>query len=633
MEGCGLAPLARAEGRTVKRFRAALAGPLLMPPLVWAVVLLVQRQGIPDQRLRLADLRPLDPALSTGAVVVGPDGATFSLRPDAGRTDFTLRRTFVRETQTGTEPLALYVPSVERNVEVFLNGAKVGDGGRLDPPVERNRHRPLFFPIPAALFRRGDNALDLRVVGAAHDPGFILPVYLGPRRLLEPAYQWHYAFKVTSMQMIVGTILLLALFSGALWWKRPAETVYGWFAGGLVCWAVYNLHYVLTRWPLSPAAWTAVIHAALGGFLYCMILFVHRLVGLRPARLERVFLWLTVSTIAALLAGAAVLDAVQLWGLINAGYRWILLALGAYLLFRLVRMCLRQRAPALYWLGSATALTFSFGVHDSLRQLGILDSTVPNLMQYGGLATLVVFGYLLVDRFANALRESEELNVSLDRKVQEKTRALAEQFEKTRALERERVLAQERERLVRDMHDGMGGQLISVLNLVRSGHQDRQLLEDVLLECIQDLKLMIDSMDTAGDDLAVALGMLRARLEPRLRATGLEIHWDTRQVPDGLCLGSEGVLHVFRILQESIQNAIKHAHARTLWIEARAGAAGSPPAVELSVRDDGVGLRANARRGRGLGNMRHRAQQIGATLSVDAAHPGTRVTLSLPTPS
>jgi signal transduction histidine kinase len=360
---------------------------------------------------------------------------------------------------------------------------------------------------------------------------------------------------------------------------------------------------------------------------------VHRLVGLRPARLERVFLWLTVSTIAALLAGAAVLDAVQLWGLINAGYRWILLALGAYLLFRLVRMCLRQRAPALYWLGSATALTFSFGVHDSLRQLGILDSTVPNLMQYGGLATLVVFGYLLVDRFANALRESEELNVSLDRKVQEKTRALAEQFEKTRALERERVLAQERERLVRDMHDGMGGQLISVLNLVRSGHQDRQLLEDVLLECIQDLKLMIDSMDTAGDDLAVALGMLRARLEPRLRATGLEIHWDTRQVPDGLCLGSEGVLHVFRILQESIQNAIKHAHARTLWIEARAGAAGSPPAVELSVRDDGVGLRANARRGRGLGNMRHRAQQIGATLSVDAAHPGTRVTLSLPTPS
>jgi signal transduction histidine kinase len=562
---------------------------------------------------------------------VARNGATWYLREDAGRLDFRLRHRFADPGRA--EPFAVYVPSVERNVEVFLNGTKIGDGGRLDPPAERNRHRPLFFPVAPALFRAGENVLDLRVVGAAHEPGFIRPAYFGPRAALEPAYAWQYAFKVTSMQMIVATVLLLALFNGALWLKRPRETVYAWFAGGLLFWSVYDLNYLVTRWPVGVGTWNAAIHAALGLFLYCMILFVHRLVGIRPVRLERASLWITVSSVAVLFVGAATLPPKVLWLAINDGYRFVLLGLGAYLLVRLVTMCIRRRIAALYWLGSATVLTFSFGVHDSLRQLGWLDSTVPNLMQYGALAALIVFGYLLVDRFATALRDSEELNVALDRKVQEKTVALAAQYEKTRVLERERVLTQERERLVRDMHDGMGGQLLSALTLVRSGRHDPALLEEVLVECIQDLRLMIDSMDTAGDDLAVALGMLRARLEPRLRATGLAIHWDTREVPDGFSLGSEGVLHVFRILQESIQNAIKHAQARTLWIEARAGAATSRPAVRLSVRDDGVGLRRGAAAGgRGLANMRRRAEQVAGTLTVEDAHPGTRVTLSLPAP-
>lgn len=72
------------------------------------------------------------------------------------------------------------------------------------------------------------------MVGAPHDAAFILPVYFGPRHRLESAYQWQYAFKGTSMQMIVGTILLLAFFNATLWLKRPRETVYAWFAAGLV---------------------------------------------------------------------------------------------------------------------------------------------------------------------------------------------------------------------------------------------------------------------------------------------------------------------------------------------------------------------------------------------------------------
>jgi signal transduction histidine kinase len=140
---------------------------------------------------------------------------------------------------------------------------------------------------------------------------------------------------------------------------------------------------------------------------------------------------------------------------------------------------------------------------------------------------------------------------------------------------------------------------------------------------------MIDSMDTAGQDMAVGLGMFRSRLDPRLRAMGLQVHWDTHNVPEGLSLGPEGVLQVFRILQEAIQNALKHAQAKTLWIEARLDGSARTPSLLVSVRDDGVGLPAATP---GLDTIRRRAEALSATLTVEPAHPGTRVTLSVPAP-
>lgn len=616
-----------------ERLRAVL-GPVLMPVLVWALVVAVQRRGVPDPAFRLDALELVDPDPSTpAAALVSKQARSWRLTATSERADFTLRHRFTGAPAAAQEALGLNVPSVERNLEVFLNETKIGDGGPQVPYVERNRHRPLFFPIPAALLRAGENTLDLHVFSVTFDNAFLQPVYLGPQRLLEPAYRWQHAFKVTSMQMIVVTLLLMVLFIGALWVKRPGETVYAWFAAGLLCWTVQNLNYLLTGWPAGQVGWQGVIHAALGAYLYCMILFVHRLVGIRPQRGERVLAWVTVLSIGFLLLGSAILEPTRLWWLINYCYRWIPLSLGVYLLARLGALCFQRRTPALYWLASACLLTLSFGVHDSLRLTEVLDPTVPNLNQYGSLAALLIFGYLLVDRFADALRESEELNVTLDGKVQQKTHELEAQFGRTRVLEREMVLAQERERLVRDMHDGMGGQLVSLLSLVRSGQKDPHILEEAIAECLQDLRLVIDSMDTAGEDLAVGLGMLRSRLEPRLRAMGFTVHWDTHRLCEGIGLGPEGVLQVFRIVQEALQNAIKHSQARTLWIEAGVEGSAAAPAVVLTVRDDGLGLAPSAPGGHGLGNMRRRAERLGATLTVDAAHPGTRVTLALPTSS
>ena len=67
-----------------------------------------------------------------------------------------------------------------------------------------------------------------------------------------------------------------------------------------------------------------------------------------------------------------------------------------------------------------------------------------------------------------------------------------------------------------DMHDGIGGQLISKLSLVENGEASKEQVAAALRECIDDLRLAIDSLEPAGDDLLPVLGNLRYRLEPRL---------------------------------------------------------------------------------------------------------------------
>src|SRR5262245_42547321 len=113
-----------------------------MPILGWSVVLAVQARGIPDAAWRLDDLALVDSDPPTQQQArLSKDGHTWRLRGASGRAPFILSHSFACAPAGSREPLALYVPSVERNVEVFLNGAKVGDGGRLAPVSDRNRHR------------------------------------------------------------------------------------------------------------------------------------------------------------------------------------------------------------------------------------------------------------------------------------------------------------------------------------------------------------------------------------------------------------------------------------------------------------------------------------------------------------
>jgi signal transduction histidine kinase len=184
---------------------------------------------------------------------------------------------------------------------------------------------------------------------------------------------------------------------------------------------------------------------------------------------------------------------------------------------------------------------------------------------------------------------------------------------------------------MQDMHDGLGSQLLTSLAAVERGALDPKGMAQVLREAVDDMRLAIDTLSPGREGLLEALGNLRYRLEPRFRAAGIELKFARRHLPDRLEVAAEHALQILRVLQESLTNVLKHAHARA--VEVTLSLEPDPPRFVLAVADDGGGFDPGVpAAGRGLSGMRRRAERIGAALELVSDARGTRVVLSYPLP-
>ena len=196
-------------------------------------------------------------------------------------------------------------------------------------------------------------------------------------------------------------------------------------------------------------------------------------------------------------------------------------------------------------------------------------------------------------------------------------------------IEQREFLRQERQRLMQDLHDGLGSSLRTALWAVEKGSIGEHAVVNVLKSCIDDMKLAVDSMEPVQTDLLLLLATLRFRLDPRLENTGIDLHWDVIDVPALDWLDPKSALHILRILQEALTNVIKHAQAT----EIRVATGVDAPWVVVTISDNGAGFliaQALQSGGKGLSNQKYRAQSIGADVGWNSSDAGTCFTLRLP---
>ncbi len=246
-------------------------------------------------------------------------------------------------------------------------------------------------------------------------------------------------------------------------------------------------------------------------------------------------------------------------------------------------------------------------------------------------AALLLGGGLLLlvqARYAHALREAGEARTALRQRLAERETVLNEQHVRLRESERQQALMAERQRLMQDMHDGLGSALLSAMVAVEHGSMGRESVVDVLRECVDDLRLVIDSLEPVGHDLVALLATMRYRLGKRLQAGGLVLDWDVQDLPMLEWLEPPDALQVLRLMQEALSNVLKHAKASRVRLATRR----HERYVEIRVEDDGQGFNVDiAPRGRGLRSQQRRAQRLGGSLDLDSTPGhGTRLCLRLP---
>jgi signal transduction histidine kinase len=280
----------------------------------------------------------------------------------------------------------------------------------------------------------------------------------------------------------------------------------------------------------------------------------------------------------------------------------------------------------------AIAIALGAAVHDFLVFVGVLPYGSPELLNIATPVLLIALGAALIDRFVRSLADVEKTNTELESRIHEREQLLKRNFDRLRESERVKASAQERQRIMQDMHDGLGSQLLSSLMLVERGALTNEQVAQILRESIDDMRLAIDALAAENSDLLSALGNMRFRMEPRLKAAGMELQWDARGLPEEVDIDPDSVLPVLRIVQEALTNAIKHSRARAVRVTLGVDHDGDSQWLSIRVTDNGRGLAANAAgSGRGMLNMRNRAGKIGALLKVETVPgAGTMILLRLP---
>ena len=564
----------------------------------------------------------------------GLDGYEVSIPDSAKRVRFEVD--FVLPPQP--EPQALYLAIREEISEIRLNGMIIQSANPLPKLAGLMTSEPAYYHLPSRLLRPGTNHLviDKETTGLQ---SALSEFAIGPAEVMARSFRVR-NFLLTDLALIGVGILAFSLLlclavnwpdedkariralmlllascaagTGFLTFSPPVALglfafVMLWSALNLamaVAIAVFVLHEIR-----APSVWVRWVYR-LWPLLQGLFLLAFLALALLPSQL---LFWLTT--------------------LVNAGYLLVCVAGGLAVLllaWTLVREHGRQLLER-----SVLALCCSALVMDRVGSMVDLhspfDAALPLTLPWSqiigaflGLAMVLA----LAREAALARRTVIDSNRLLTERLNQREAELAASFAERTQMQRQAAVLEERQRLVRDMHDGIGGKLVGLR--LQAAQLDAAGMESALDDSLADLRLIVDSLDTAEDELIDALIAFERRVRPQVQAAGCALEVKHAEALAGVQLGPRASLQVMRILQEALTNALRHAHAKHIALSVGFAA---PGVLEFVLQDDGRGLDPLAPAGLGLNNMRQRAQSLGARFALESTQPGTRITLQLDLPA
>ena len=482
-------------------------------------------------------------------------------------------------------------------------------------------NRPIAPNLASAHFRPGDK-LDI-AIGVVFEPWVghsLASISVGPASVLGPRLAVREFLQFVMPVACSVTLLAMGVFFLLFWASRRKERTHLYLALSCIAWCVCNLQFVLPRRDDATLdAWYgAVTGPAITWVMWLIYLFVLQL-DRRFSRLIAVGMppFVLIMSIIAL----PVIPLNEYAGIFYQGANVVVALLVAGIIgWMAIRGSIELRVISV-----ALAMASFAGAHD----LGLLaQSTDPEGIFLAPYSSMLIFGSFLFAvqrRYVHAINEHEQLSSSLAERLSEREAELQANHARLLELERAQTLATERQRLIHDMHDGLGSALTTSLAMIEQGNVDGDELKDVLRGSVDDLRAVIDSLEPTDGDLISVLATLRFRLAKRLELAGIKLEWDMDDLPVLPWLGPSQALQLMRIVQEVLTNVLKHAAARQMRISAHC----SGPYIEVCIADNGKGFDVGTiSTGRGLRHVSRRAASLHGSVLIDS-RPGSGTTVRL----
>jgi len=525
------------------------------------------------------------------------------------------------------EGLGLYPIVGSDNYRLTVNGSVIyAEGVLTQPGMTYHGGIRSVFRIPAGALKTGDNVVGLLLARDSATPEFfVAPPIIGDYRTLKeqfaPRLFWLNQWFTISLTVgcVVGLFALIVLL------RSVSHNEVLWAFLLIASWTAKLFYYEWTTPPVSGEARIFALYALVNFIPVAWLNFANS----ANAGLRKPVAIASLGAYVALMLATAAIQSWSLWEGIDTIDR-ISMIFSAVLAFGSMGLFVHsvfRRNLGHVWQLAFFFLCLSLIVADSVGTL----TDIPLGDNVNTSMPLLIVGFVCAFLAGNVrlFQSSAQLKATLASQLDERTAELRAAHQRERMFDREKAHQDERQRILRDMHDGLGSQLMSMLLAARRGEANPERVAEGLQSVVDEMRLMISSMDSVGESLSAALLLFRDRMRPRIEAAGFRFEWkDTfgEEFPD---YGPRPTLQFFRILQEAVTNALKHSKGGMIEMSI-APQPGAPHLPRVTITDDGVASGGAMGSGRGLGNMANRAAAAGAGLDIAFGTGGVRVTLDLP---
>lgn len=516
---------------------------------------------------------------------------------------------------SSTQPWGLFLPYVGSTFEVWFDDQLLLQRGDLSRPNSESYSRmPQWIALPPQARTAQAHRLKIRLHADAMRRSGLGVVQLGPQATLLPVYERAYAMQWGWPLVVMAFSLTVSVWSLLLWRSRRRFSVLNgrddqlyWIAAMTeVLWSIRMVDNVLVTPPIPWPWWGMVLNVVYVLWMYCAFEFVHRVTDKELGRYRQLIQSLT----AAMVTGAVLTmhwRQPAAWTMMMGMVAVLLLVYGTWFCIFTARRANIERV----FIAVVVLINVLAGFAEWFtRASGHLYTTSPYLRY-----TSVLFGWALVlvvvRRFQEASERAHELVDTLSQRVKEKEQEIAAVYAQREQYMQAQVRLTERNRILRDMHDGVGSHVSAAIHQLEGGETAPGQVVQTLKDSLEQLKLSVDMMSFEPGDVTGLLASLRYRMGPRIEASGIALVWDlAADMPLVQGLDLEGLQHVRYMVFEVLSNALQHSKATTIQVST----ALDQGAWVLRIQDNGVGFDVQAPGHNGLRYMRERAQAIGAAL-------------------